>query len=353
MKDHDLLEAVGGINDKFIHNARTIKSKRSRFYYTKWIAAAACLCIIIGGIAYLNNNGLNTEIPDAGNGVDGTVIPGGSNTNEIDPVKKSIAVFPATENVENVADATLTEIAKADLVVKNPEEPREESETIPEHLIRYLPDEIPSGFELERAMLYETTMNSGKKYYMVRATYSTSSSEKSVEDILEGFTVFVMNYKPDTEKIYTMDDLTQAVFDNGTFHISIDDVYIGFSDMDLTWEEFQIVLKSLKKETATTENKEDGATEYESFIDAPVDEGTYSEARDYSNEIVDLQNRISVAMSNHELPFVTSSAILENPDRIHVTVNTRDEELLNRLKAYNTADVTLEIEYVSGTAVEE
>ena len=70
-------------------------------------------------------------------------------------------------------------------------------------------------------------------------------------------------------------------------------------------------------------------------------------------EIVDLQNRISVAMSNHELPFVTSSAILENPDRIHVTVNTRDEELLNRLKAYNTADVTLEIEYVSGTAVEE
>ena len=58
-------------------------------------------------------------------------------------------------------------------------------------------------------------------------------------------------------------------------------------------------------------------------------------------------------MSNHELSFVTSSAILENPDRIHVTVNTQDDELINQLKSYNTSGVGLEIEYVSGTAVTE
>lgn len=30
MKDHDLLEAVGGINEKFINNASTVKAKRAR-----------------------------------------------------------------------------------------------------------------------------------------------------------------------------------------------------------------------------------------------------------------------------------------------------------------------------------
>ena len=358
MNDHNLLEAVGGINDKYIHNASAIKPKRSRYYYTKWIAAAACFCVIIGGIVYLNNIGLNTSKPDAGNGVDGTVIPGGIETDESDPGEvadmKSIAVFPATESVENVADATLTEIAKADLTTKNSEEPREESETIPEHLIRYLPDEIPNGFELERAMLYETTMNSGIKYYMVRATYSTPSTDGSEEDVVEGFTVFVMNYKPVVEKIYTIDSLTQTALDGGTFHISIDDVYIGFSDVDLIWEEFQIVLNSLRKESTTTENGEDRNVENESFMDAPVDESTYSEAREYSDEIVGLQNRVSAAMGpGHELYFVTVAEILENPDRLHVIVNSTDEELINTLKSYNTDGVNMEIEYSAGTAIEE
>lgn len=348
MKEHDLLEAVGGIDDRFIHNASNIKPIQRRYYYTKWIAAAACLCIIMGGIAYLNYTGLKTNKPDAGNGVDGTVMPGSSNSDE-----KSIAVFPATESAENVADATLTDIAETDLTTKSPEKTKEESETIPEHLIRYLPDEIPNGFELERATLYETTMNSGTKYYMVRATYSTPSSDQSIEDILEGFTVFVMNYKPDVEKIYAVEDLTQAVLDDGTFHISVDDVYIGFADVDLTWEEFQIVLNSLKKETAAAENGEGEIMENESFIDAPADESTYSEAGNYSDEIVDLQNRISAAMSNHELPFVTGSMILENPDRIHVTVNTQDEELINLLKSFNTSGVIFEIEYSTGVGVEE
>ena len=87
--------------------------------------------------------------------------------------------------------------------------------------------------------------------------------------------------------------------------------------------------------------------------DAAVDESTYLEARIYSSEILDLQNRISAAMANSELPFVTSSMILENPDRIHVTVNTTDEELIRLISEYNTADVILEIEYAAGYGIEE
>jgi hypothetical protein len=70
--------------------------------------------------------------------------------------------------------------------------------------------------------------------------------------------------------------------------------------------------------------------------DIPVDESTYSEARKYSDELTDLQNRISTAMANGELPFVIESAIYENPDRLHVVVTTDDEDLINKLKSYDT-----------------
>ncbi len=54
MKDHDLLEAVGGINEKFINNASTIKAKKSKKEYFKWIAAVACLCVVVISIPFIN-----------------------------------------------------------------------------------------------------------------------------------------------------------------------------------------------------------------------------------------------------------------------------------------------------------
>ena len=48
MKDQDLLEAVGGINEKFIRNAVDMKKNNSHRRYGKWIAAAACVCVALG-----------------------------------------------------------------------------------------------------------------------------------------------------------------------------------------------------------------------------------------------------------------------------------------------------------------
>lgn len=79
--------------------------------------------------------------------------------------------------------------------------------------------------------------------------------------------------------------------------------------------------------------------------DIPADEKTYHEARKYSAELTDLQDRISEAMKTKELPFVIESAIYENPDRLHVVVTTNDEELLAKLKAFDTTGGLLEIEY--------
>ncbi len=80
--------------------------------------------------------------------------------------------------------------------------------------------------------------------------------------------------------------------------------------------------------------------------DAPADEvSVYQEAHRYSDEIEGIQSAISQAMSAGELPFVISSAIYENPVRIVVTVNTKDEASLEKVKAYDTAGGVIELVY--------
>ena len=78
-------------------------------------------------------------------------------------------------------------------------------------------------------------------------------------------------------------------------------------------------------------------------INVLINESTYQEARDYSAEITNLRNRITQAMMNNELPFVTSCGIYENPDRVMAIVNTADEELLAKLRMFDTTGELLEL----------
>lgn len=66
------------------------------------------------------------------------------------------------------------------------------------------------------------------------------------------------------------------------------------------------------------------------IIDAPVDENTYHEAGPNAPA---------------ELPFVSSSAVYENPYRLHVVVSSNAESDLSKLKAFDTIGGALEIEY--------
>ena len=64
MKGHDLLDAVGGINEKYIYNAGNDKTKKSKSYF-KWISvAAACLCLIV--IVGITIPRLFNSTPDSG-----------------------------------------------------------------------------------------------------------------------------------------------------------------------------------------------------------------------------------------------------------------------------------------------
>lgn len=49
-----------------------------------------------------------------------------------------------------------------------------------------------------------------------------------------------------------------------------------------------------------------------------------------------LQEQISAAMTNGELPFVTSSAVMENPLRLEVRVKEMSEENIEKLRSYET-----------------
>lgn len=103
------------------------------------------------------------------------------------------------------------------------------------------------------------------------------------------------------------------------------------------------------------------------IIDAPVDENTYHEVEpnapaeyesghsspetETCNEVItleyitELQAKVSAAMSNGDLPFVSSSAVYENPYRLHVVVSSNAENDLSKLEAFDTTGGALEIEY--------
>lgn len=61
--------------------------------------------------------------------------------------------------------------------------------------------------------------------------------------------------------------------------------------------------------------------------------------------VTQLQTKVSNAMMSHEVPFVMSSAVYENPYRLHVVVTSNAEEDLQKLWDLDTAGGVLEIEY--------
>ena len=109
----------------------------------------------------------------------------------------------------------------------------------------------------------------------------------------------------------------------------------------------------------------EGTNNPDTMIDAPVDEDTYHEVSpnapaehetehddiETSNEtitlkyITELQAKVSAAMSNGDLSFVSSSAVYENPYRLHITVSSNAENDLAKLKAFDTIGGALEIVY--------
>ncbi|MDE6641365.1 MAG: hypothetical protein K2K63_12660 [Acetatifactor sp.] len=63
--------------------------------------------------------------------------------------------------------------------------------------------------------------------------------------------------------------------------------------------------------------------------------------------VTELQDRVSGAMINQELPFVIASSVYENPYRLHVVVTSDSEEDLQKLLDLDSLGGVLEIEYTA------
>lgn len=68
--------------------------------------------------------------------------------------------------------------------------------------------------------------------------------------------------------------------------------------------------------------------------------------------VTELQDKVSDAMRNHELPFVVVSAVYENPYRLHVVVTSDAEEDLQKLWDLDSAGGVLEVEYAPGYSIQ-
>ena len=175
--------------------------------------------------------------------------------------------------------------------------------------------------------------------------------------VMKRFVVFVMNYLPDTEDtIYTLDTLPADLSGKDLCYVAVDDVCIGISDaVDLSADELTRMLLSFRREDRIPVEVGNDAPEADATeaVDAPVEESMYQEQRDYRDEVLELQERISELMVSRELSYVTESMILENPERVHVFVNTTDKEKIAYLKSLDKTGELLEIEYSTDRGVEE
>ena len=49
MNNEKLLDAIGGIDDTLVYNAVHDNLKKKKLVPLKWIAIAACLCLVVSG----------------------------------------------------------------------------------------------------------------------------------------------------------------------------------------------------------------------------------------------------------------------------------------------------------------
>jgi len=215
MTNEKLYEILGDINEKHVEEARGYR-KIKKPVWLKWGAMAACLCLVLAGFAGLLHQSLLTP----GSEDSGGIVGGEGNY-------YSVAVHPATEKNENVATAEVVSLT--------------ENEAVNSELAKHLPKPLPDGFHYGRGSMYNTVMKDGTQYHMLRIEYisGTIPEQQYAEDggaiapnsdtTGDLFTVCVMNYRPETEHIYSsVDEMTASLFEeSGSACIRLGDCYVS------------------------------------------------------------------------------------------------------------------------------
>lgn len=249
MKNVNLLNVIGKIDDELIAAAFNDAKTKKKNAWIKWGSIAACLCVVSAVAAiWCNGPGLFGNLPESGGDVEGGgIAPGGVLLEGVDPVVASVAIFPAGENLSDVADATLVSIDEKD------------AKKI-ERLGDYLPDTLPEGCRYGTAGYYETTMRDGTRYRMIRVTYESGQGavpapvpeNAQAASEMTGGTAFlwmVWGHRPDTDRpVYQPDEVTVRLLEQtgGVFYIEYEGVYVGIERLEIDAKELMNIIRSIK-----------------------------------------------------------------------------------------------------------
>ena len=251
MKTPKMVDAMSYIDDDLVSGAVTYTRKK-KSGWLRWGAMAACLCLVITGVALWGNLGQQGKIPEAGAGVGGEE-PGGMWPEGVDPVIASLAVIPAGVDLLDVADATSVSIS-------------EEDARAVEGLGAYIPSALPEGCYYGPAGYYETIMKDGTRYHMLRVTYesgeaSVPAPEPENADETEnaqmasattGSTAFlwmVWGHRPDTDlPVYQPEELSASLIEQQegrVFYIDYGGIYVGIGQSEISAEDLLAVIESI------------------------------------------------------------------------------------------------------------
>lgn len=240
MKKEDMFEVLNDIDDEYIEQAEKKSAKKT---WVKWAGLAACLCLVVAGVFAV------FKPSEAGAGVDA----GGANM-DVETGIYSIAVFPPYESEENVADAQIVTLSETEAYSF-------------ETLGAALPTELPEGYSYQSGYLYDTTMEDGTKYYLLRVTFADGPAPEEIvtEDggvmLPEGVefpnevVVMVTNYEPKTDKeIYTWGEFIEAVSESEDFELTWgygiygddgEQIYKCVMPMELPADDVLIIVESM------------------------------------------------------------------------------------------------------------
>ena len=221
MKKEDFFEVLGELDDDIVKGAKIPMKKKMN--WKAWGAMAACLCLVMGTAFLMRQNtthgGISTPITGGG-GMDGG--------NDGMTSTYSVAVYPGTENEENVDSAEVVNLT--------------EEEALAHPLAKHLPGQLPEGFHYGRGSIYNTVMKDGTQYNMLRVEYITGEipEQEFTEDggavmpnpeaIGDLFVICVLNYEPETNvNIYSaVEEITEALMEeSSSVYIRSGDCYIG------------------------------------------------------------------------------------------------------------------------------
>lgn len=174
------------------------------------------------------------------------------------------------------------------------------------------------------------------KMYMVGFKYNDIFFDIETEDITENELVELLeSIVGEAKQVKTpVKDMDVGSIENPREVSNSKDYYAG-KYIDSTGKNVILLCED------TAENRADICKEL-----GITDSNTIFKKAKYSYKyLTELQEKISKKMQSKELTFVTTSSLMEDTNNIKVTVTTRDENELKKLKELDTIGGAIEIEY--------